>query len=65
MFLSANDLWELTGYKRPDKQAEWLRSRAYPFDMDAHGRPKVLRTAVERRLGGKVEREREPQLHLP
>lgn len=64
MFLSEAELRELTGYKRTDKQREWLRERQYPFDLDARERPKVLRAHVESRLGAKIERPREPKLRL-
>lgn len=65
MFLTHEELIELTGYKRPDKQREWLRLRAYPFELDARDRPKVLRAAVERRLGARMDTPREPKLRLP
>jgi len=65
MFLTTDELEDLTGYKRRSSQREWLRARAYPFELDAWGRPKVLRSHVEQRLGGTIDRPREPRLRLP
>jgi len=62
MFLTAEQLQELTGRTRVKAQASWLRERSYPFEIDANGKPKVLRTVVESRLGGSIERK--PQLRL-
>lgn len=51
MFLTAIELAELTGYKRGSAQAEWLRERAWIFEMSASGRPMVLRKYAEARMG--------------
>ncbi|MCP1675496.1 hypothetical protein J2T57_002646 [Natronocella acetinitrilica] len=66
MFLTDDELEELTGYKSPPKQREWLLSRRYAFEVNARNRPKVLRSVVEHRLGGdNIDRPREPRLRLP
>ena len=68
LFLTAPDIQDLTGYQRPHDQIRWLRQRAYVFELGADGRPRILRSYLERRLGGAVESPspptREPRLHL-
>jgi hypothetical protein len=56
VFLSANELTELTGLKLPACQRRWLIRYGYVFEVDAKGHPKVLRKYLERRLGV-IERE--------
>jgi hypothetical protein len=65
MFLTAEELHELTGYTRGNKQIEWLRGRAYPFEIAADGRARVLRAAVLARLGGEGDTSKAvPKLRL-
>ena len=65
MFLTDTDLADLTGYQRPRWQRVWLREHGYPHDVDARGRPRVLRAVVVQRLGGEVsEVENRPRLRL-
>lgn len=51
MLLTPEEIRDLTEYKRPHEQIRWLREHGYPFELGASGRPKVLRSEVERRLG--------------
>jgi len=51
MFLTSDEIQELTGFKANHKQCEWLSSHGYPFDTTRSGRPKVLRSYIEQRLG--------------
>lgn len=51
MFLSCNDLEELTGYKTGHYQAQWLKEHGYPHERTISGKPRVLRAFVEKRLG--------------
>ena len=46
MFLTADELADLTGLKRPKAQAAWLRSRGWPVEVDARGRPRLLRSVA-------------------
>ncbi len=46
MFLADADLIALTGYRRPSKQAEWLRREGFTFRVAADGHPRVLRQHV-------------------
>ena len=50
MFLTRDELRELSGYKRRSDQARWLRENGYPFELDKDGNPKVPRAAVESRF---------------
>lgn len=54
MFLSANDVQALTGYKKPALQRRWLIQHGYRFDVRADGRPAVLAAQVEQRHGVKA-----------
>jgi hypothetical protein len=50
MFLSRDELQDLTDLKLPHAQCRWLSEHGYPYDVSASGKPKVLRSYVERRL---------------
>lgn len=49
MFLTADQLGELTGYRKPALQRRWLVQNGYRFDVRADGRPAVLVAQVEAR----------------
>jgi hypothetical protein len=51
MFLTIEELAELTGCKRAQNQIRWLVQNGYKFERNVCGKPKVLRAAVEKRLG--------------
>lgn len=51
MFLTPEQLQDLTGYERGADQARWLRARQWIFELNAQRRPKVLRAYAEARLG--------------
>ncbi len=65
MFISQDEVAELTGYQQPKRQAKWLADNGYRFALDAAGRPKALRSEIERRLG-KTEKTtgKRPRLEL-
>lgn len=50
LFLSADELKELTDLKIAKAQMRWLEKHAYPFEISAAGKPKVLRSLVLERL---------------
>ena len=52
LFLTPEDLRELTGYRRQAAQIRWLREHGYLFDVRADGKPVVLWSHVNQRLGG-------------
>lgn len=65
MFLTEEDLATLTGRARAKEQIEWLRQRRYPFEIGADGKPKVLRSFVNAKLGGgAVTPDSGPKLRL-
>lgn len=51
MFLTKDELKELTDLERPTAQIRWLNDNGYRFEVSAAGRPKVLTSAVTKRLG--------------
>ncbi|MNW13845.1 hypothetical protein D3C71_2118980 [compost metagenome] len=64
LVLTAVELAELSGYRKPSAQARWLERNRFPFVMGGDGQPKVLRQVVEIRLGAAPAVKREPQLRL-
>lgn len=64
MFLNNEQVRDLTGCARVAQQIEWLRSHKYAFELDAKGRPVVLRAYVEGRLGGTITAPSGPQLRF-
>lgn len=54
MFLTRDELRDLTGYKQKSAIATFLRDNKYPFELDKDGWPKVPRMAVETRFQAKV-----------
>lgn len=62
MFLSKEQLKELTDRSRPTAQIRWLDKNNYSYEISAEGMPKVLLSVVEDRLEGKIGKE--PQLRL-
>lgn len=53
MFLSREELEELTERKRKADQVAWLRKHRIPFLVSASGHPRVSRSFVESVLTGK------------
>lgn len=50
MFLSDEELMQLTGYKRPGEQRRWLAAHNWPFEIAANGHNRVLREEARNRL---------------
>lgn len=50
IFLTKDELCELTDFKIAKAQIRWLKNRSYPFEIGASGKPKVLRSFVFNRL---------------
>lgn len=46
LFLTADELRELTDLKIPKAQIKWLDKHNYPYEISASGKPKVLRSFV-------------------
>ncbi len=51
MFLSPDDLKELTGYVQYTAQCRWLAANGYQFDRRRDGRPMVLVDQIRARQG--------------
>ncbi len=51
MFLSQHDIEELTGYKVYKCQIKWLRQNGLKFLVSADGKPRVLMSQLEARIG--------------
>lgn len=66
MFLSNSDVEQLTGYQKPTAQARWLEQVGLPYLKGGDGKLKVLRLAVEQKLGAAPANKpnREPKLRL-
>jgi len=64
LFLTKEQLTELTGYKFHSKQALWLAENGYSFDIRSDGRPNVLhQQVIERQCRVEPKRRRsEPNL---
>lgn len=52
MFLTPEELRELTGRSHRAKQAEWLTSRGWPFEVRSDCRILVLRDYMTARMSG-------------
>jgi hypothetical protein len=61
MFLSSQDISELTGRKTKSKQIEALLRMGLPFWVNAIGRPVVTVTAIEGRREPPPEKAWSPQ----
>ncbi len=51
MFLTDDDLRDLTGFSRPSKQIEWLRREGFEHRVGADGHPRVLKAHVMSLMG--------------
>ncbi|MNO23664.1 hypothetical protein D3C76_134690 [compost metagenome] len=61
--LTAEELEDLTGFKRAAAQKRWLADNEFPYIDGGDGVPKVLEQVVLQRLGGKPAKKG-PQLRL-
>ena len=63
MFMTPDEVADMTDYLRPKDQVRWLQGEKFGYVMGADGKPKVLRQVVIARLGGKAEKKG-PELRL-
>lgn len=54
MFLTRNELRDLSGYKRKAEIGRWLTENRYQWEPDRFGWPKVLRLSVEARFQARL-----------
>lgn len=65
LFLTKQELAELSDKRKADAQIRWLQNRKIPFEVSGAGQPKVLRAVVIARLGGSPHTlPPEPKLRL-
>lgn len=58
IFLNADELEALTGFKTPARQVEWLRTKGWRFEINGNRRAIVARKYAEKMLGCGVPEER-------
>lgn len=51
LFITTEDLKDLTGAHTRAGNIQWLRQRGWPFEVNRHGWPRVLLSHLECRLG--------------
>ncbi len=64
LFLTPEELQDLTDRCRASAQIRWLKSRGFPFELSAEGKPKVLRAVALARCGDARQTPAERQLRL-
>jgi hypothetical protein len=47
MFLTRNEIQQLTGYKTPAAQTRWLQDNGFLFKIGADGYPRIMISEVE------------------
>lgn len=52
MFLTPDELFELTDCRRKSAQIEWLRKRRWRFEVTREGFPRVARAYWQQRMVG-------------
>lgn len=57
LFLSAEEIVELTGYRLAKFQVAWLRKRGWRFETNAAGAPRIARAYFERKMVGEARAE--------
>ena len=60
MFLTLDEIEDLTERKRKADQVAWLRKNRVPFLIGANGHPRVSREFIARKLGGGTPETPEP-----
>ena len=63
LLLSEDEIAMLTDYEKPKAQCRQLSKMGIKFEVGRTGKPKVLRDAVIRKLGGN-HRRKEPSVNL-
>ncbi len=51
LFLTIEELSQLTGFKTPARQVEWLRTKGWRFEINGNRRAIVARKYAEKMLG--------------
>ena len=53
IFMTPDELVELTGFKAPHCQVRWLDRNRWRYAIDRHSRPKVTRDYFSERVGAR------------
>ena len=61
IFLTADELSTLTGFKTPARQVEWLRTKGWRFEVNGNRRAIVARKYAEKMLWCGVPEEQSYQ----
>jgi hypothetical protein len=64
MFMTDEELAELTGFTRHSKQIDWLKKTRIPHLVGGDGKPKVVRDTVMALLGPAKHTPKGPQLRF-
>jgi len=65
LFVSRDELQELTGFKKKSLQIKQLSNFGIPFEVNRLGSPVVLRSAIEDTLSGtKLPKKRSKSINL-
>lgn len=66
LFLTKEELQELTGYRLHAWQRRWLDQHNWKYEVAINGRPVVLRGFAEAKMGGQsgMAPAEEPEPHL-
>ncbi len=59
LFLSDEELADLTGFRTPSKQVEWLRRKGWRFEQNGNRKAIVSRRYTEKMLGFNAEQEQQ------
>ena len=51
LFLTVDEVQDLTGFKTPARQVQWLRTKGWRFEVNGNRRPIVARKYAEKMLG--------------
>lgn len=64
MFMTPQEVADLTGYQKPSAQIRWLEAEKFGYVIGGDGQPKVLRDVVLSRLGSTKANKKGPVLRL-
>jgi len=64
MFLSREEIIELTGYTYKSKQVQWLRDKGFKHSIRRDGFPCVLPSHIDKVLGGTIATSKEDNINL-
>lgn len=57
LFLTGDEVFDLTGYRLAKYQVAWLRRRGWRFETNAAGAPRIARAYFERKMVGEARAE--------